>query len=86
MSKDEKSRTSITLSESALTTAKERYRELGYSSLSEMLEALILQDAAERREHILVRSPDGVHYSTKGKDTAAIREKLKKMGEPSGDK
>lgn len=65
MSKEEKSRTSITLSENALSTAKRRYRELGYSSLSEMVEALILQDAAEKREHIVVRGPEGVKYSSK---------------------
>lgn len=73
MSREEKSRTSITLSEAALETAKKRYRELGYGSLSEMVEALILQDAAEKREHIVVRGPEGARYSTKTDDNETAR-------------
>lgn len=70
---DNKTRTSITISEEALKKAKARAKALGYSSVSELMEALVLQDALEKRTHTIVREEGNVIYRSSkqspGKDS-----------------
>lgn len=61
---DPKTRTSITISSTALETARERAKALGYGSVSELLEALVLQDAEEKRVHTVVREESGITYKS----------------------
>jgi Arc/MetJ-type ribon-helix-helix transcriptional regulator len=58
-----KSRTSLTLSEHALNVAKQRRESLGYASVSEYIEFLILEDAHQRRIHTVTRTDREVNYS-----------------------
>jgi hypothetical protein len=57
-----KSRTSLTLSPEALEIAKQRSRSLGYDSVSEYIQFLILEDERQKRRHIVTRDAAGVTY------------------------
>lgn len=59
-----KQRTSISLSGEALKAAQERREALGYESLSEYIEFLILEDARQKRKHAVIRGEGGVRYET----------------------
>jgi len=57
-----KQRTSLSLSSEALAVAQERRLSLGYESLSEYIEFLILEDARQKRRHLVVRDGNGVSH------------------------
>ena len=57
-------RTSLSLSPDDLSKAKARYKALGYESVSECIEALVLQDADQKRKHVVERVEGGVRHSS----------------------
>jgi hypothetical protein len=70
-----KARTSVTLSEEALHLAKLRREGLGYSSISEYCEFLILVDAQQKPSHLMTRDENGVRYYSDPQSTESETEK-----------
>ena len=63
-----KKRTSLSMAENAIELAKRRSDELGYDSVSEYIEHLILQDDEEKRAHITIRSKNCVQHKTEASE------------------
>ena len=56
------------MAENAIELAKRRSDELGYDSVSEYIEHLILQDDEEKRAHITIRSKNCVQHKTEASE------------------
>lgn len=61
-SADPKKRTSISITEDAVTKGRARAHALGYESFSSYVEFLIHRDAQERARHVVTRDENGTHY------------------------
>ena len=60
-----KKRTSLSMGGRAIDVAKSRANELGYDSVSEYIESLILQDDEEKRTHVTIREGGVIRYETR---------------------
>lgn len=61
-SNDPKKRTSISITEEAVSKGRARARALGYDNFSTYIEFLIQRDAQEKARHVVTRDETGTHY------------------------